>query len=105
MQEGLYLGAPPVRVWQAGARRLAFSLMRGVSAYDQSAGGFPVAPLAMPQIQRFRAPATANRDVELVELYAMNPGLFKQRLEAQFAPPRARVKWGLNPIAPQVGGS
>jgi hypothetical protein len=103
MREGLYLGAPPVRVWQAGARQLSYQLMRGVSAYDQAAGGMPVGVLAMPQMQRFRAPATANRDVEMVELYAMSPGLFKQRLQAQFAPGRARVGWGMAPNAVQVG--
>jgi hypothetical protein len=102
MREGMYLGAPPVDVRAGGSRHLLHSLLRGMSMYDQAAGGFG-APLAMPRVQHFRAPASVSRDVEMVELYAASPGLFKQRLQAQFAPPRARVTSGqLRTLVPQL---
>jgi hypothetical protein len=103
MREGMYLGAPPVNVRRAGARRFHFSLMRGGATYSQAAGGFGTVPAFPPTLQRFKAPASVNRDVNMVELYAQSPGLFHQRLQAQFRTPRARVTAGqLRPLVPQV---
>lgn len=105
MLEGMYLGQPPVNVRRGGARRFQFSLMRGGSFYSGGAGGFHQVP-AFPPLQTFRAPASVNRDVKMVELYAQQPGLFKQRLASQFRVPRARVTSGvLNNQTPQIGGS
>lgn len=100
MIEGSYLGRPPVDVPGAARRQLTGSLLRGVSAYSMGAGGFGNVP-AMPFVQNFhRPPAAPNRDVRMVELYRMQPGLFKQRLQQQFAP-KARPN-GYIPPAPTL---
>jgi hypothetical protein len=70
MREGLYLGAPPVNVRRGGARRLHFSLMRGLGSYSNAAGGFTAVPAMPRNLQMFRPPASANRDVRMAELYA-----------------------------------
>lgn len=104
MREGLYLGAPPVNVRRGGARRTHFSLMRGAHSYANAAGGFRGVPAFPPTLQRFKAPQVpASRDTRMVELYAQSPGLFHQRLQAQFRTPRAVVTSGrLRPLVPTV---
>lgn len=105
MREGMYLGAPPVDVRAVGSRRLQHSLMRGVSSYAGAAGGFDQVP-AFPPLQHFKPPASANApaDIRMVELYADHPGLFKQKLAAQFRVPRSRVTSGtLRTTIPELG--
>jgi hypothetical protein len=105
MQEGLYLGRPPVDIRAVGSRRLQRSLMRGLTSYADAAGGLSQVP-AFPPLQRFRPAASVNgnQNVRMVELYADHPGLFKQRLASQFREPRARVTSGrLTPRVAQLG--
>ena len=84
MREGMYLGAPPVRLWKVGAGATLHGLTRGVSTYSEAAGGFDQVR-ALPQLQRLRGPLVpVERDARLVELYAQQPGTFHKRLQQMF---------------------
>lgn len=104
MLEGTYLGAPPVNVRAAGSRRFHFSLMRGAGVYSNAAGGFSTVP-ALPALQALhRPPASPSADVRMVELYAQQPGLFRERLAQQFSTYRPPTAGHLRPVIPTVPG-
>jgi hypothetical protein len=79
------LGTAPVDVRRTASAAHLHSLMRGSSFYGAGAGGFGQVP-ALPRLQHFAQPANANRDVELVQLYAAAPVTFRRRLQQQFNP-------------------
>jgi hypothetical protein len=82
MQEGMYLGAPPVDIGRSVANATLRCLLRGSSFITMG----PPVPLATPQIQTglLRSPAAANRNADLTALYPLNPAAFKQQLRQQF---------------------
>jgi len=77
--DGRILGRPPVAIAASAGRQLLISLIRGVTSY-QAAAGLGGAPLAMPALQRFRAPGELQAPPSQAHLYTLKPGLSKQRL-------------------------
>lgn len=79
MPDGKILGRPPVAINASAGRQLLIGLIRGVTSY-QAAAGFGGAPLAMPPLQRFRAPGELQADPRQAARFTLKPGLSKQRL-------------------------
>jgi len=78
-RDGIILGRPPVPIAASAGRQLLVGLLRGVTSY-QAAAGLGGAPLAMPPLQRFRAPGALQADPAQQHRYTLKPGLSKQRL-------------------------
>lgn len=85
MQEGMYLGAPPVSLGVSAARVTLATMLRGASSYGGAAGGG--APLALPPLQGPplpRTPASPARDPQIAALYPLSPALAKLNLRQRF---------------------
>lgn len=83
MQEGMYLGAPPVNIGRSRARVVLATMLRGGASYRYAAGGG--APLAMPQLQTVpREPANPAYHPEIAVLHPLSPGLAKLNLRQRF---------------------
>lgn len=90
MPVDLNLARPPIDIPRRAAAAVLLTRMRGAHLYSMGAGGFGGVP-SMPQLQRLTLPANPNADhnIQLTEIYAQNPAIFKQRLANQFAPGRS----------------
>lgn len=84
MQEGMYLGAPPVNIARSAAATTLATMMRGGASYANAAG--LGAPLAMPALQPGlpAPPANPQSQPQLAVLYPVNPALAKLNLRRRF---------------------
>lgn len=78
--DGRDLARPPIVVWQAAARAILATRLKGANLYSMGAGGFGQV-MAIPQLHRIQQPANPNSQhaQRTSQIYSQTPLTIKQR--------------------------